>query len=194
MKAWIDRYDEADVILDGAPANVGVVAAACAIMVSSPSRRCLQSVRYLCPNRELLSEEVFREADLPHLTWRFPRLPLAVFAVGFRLAWFRGFSTNAESLSQATIRARMAAERMTELARQNGSVFLMGHGIMAILIARHLCAWGWSGPRRPINRNWQYSIYEAPAHLHFPLTLTPRQAPALPARLKKGEADVAQSG
>ncbi len=163
MKAWIDRYDRADVILDGAPADVGAIAAASAIMVSSPAHRCLQSARHLCPDREFLTEDVFREADLPHLPWRFPRLPLAVFAVGFRLAWFRGFSAHAESLPQATIRAHMAAERLTELARQNGSVFLMGHGIMTILIARHLRAWGWAGPRRPINGNWQYSIYHAPA-------------------------------
>lgn len=158
MADWIDRYERADVVLSDAPAGVRAIAADCGTVTSSPSRRCLQSARHLCPGRELLSEDIFREADLPYTAWRFPRLPFAVFAGGFRLAWFRGFSANSESLVEATARARAAADRQAGLARENGSVSLMGHGIMTILIARQLLAEGWTGPRRPVSRHWQYSV------------------------------------
>jgi len=162
MEAWIERYNQADVILEGVPAGTKETAAAAGIVVSSTSRRCLQSARHLDGDRTVLAEDIFCEADLPYLLWNYPRLPLAVFGIAFRLAWFCGFSANTESRAHATARARMAAERLIELASENGSVFLMGHGIMTILIAKHLLAWGWTGPRRPLDKHWQFSVYRAP--------------------------------
>lgn len=57
-------------------------------------------------------------------------------------------------------RAGVAADKLVELARQHGSVFLVGHGIMTMLIARKLRAWlGW--PKRPVNNFWSFGVYLA---------------------------------
>jgi hypothetical protein len=74
------------------------------------------------------TEEMLREVGLPHAFWGFPKLPLAIWAIVFRVAWFCGYSANSESLSMARIRARSAAERLIDLARDHQSVFVMGHG------------------------------------------------------------------
>jgi hypothetical protein len=111
-----------------------------------------------------LIEEVFCEADLPYGHWNIPKLPLSVWGVLFRLAWFCGYSSNVESLLRAEARALCAAKRLLALARKNGSVFLVGHGIMNMLIAKQLLAMGWSGPKRPVNKYWQFSVYHAPAY------------------------------
>lgn len=163
MREWIVHYDQADLTGDEAPAATLAAAADAALIVSSPLRRCRQSAQRLAPQRAVLSEEIFREADMPYPAWRYPRLPLAVFGVCFRLAWFCGFSRHAETLAEAQARAGAAAQRLIGLAEEHGSVFLMGHGVMTLLIARQLQAQGWTGPKRPANRHWQFSIYGAPA-------------------------------
>jgi broad specificity phosphatase PhoE len=163
MKDWIKIYNLADLLVGGIPSATLKKTTESGVIVVSTLRRCVQSAQQLAPNRAYLAEEVFCEAYLPHSDWLFPKLPLTVWGVVFRLAWFCGFSTNAEPFAQATVRARNATERLIELARENGSVFLVGHGILNMLVARQLLALGWEGPKRPGNKYWQFSIYHAPA-------------------------------
>ena len=61
------------------------------------------------------------------------------------------------------MRAHYAAGRLVTLAKKNGSVFLVGHGIMTMLIAKQLLSMGWVGPKRPVNKYWQFSVYYAQA-------------------------------
>ena len=163
MKEWICAYDQADVLLDGVPTDTMEVATASGIVVSSTLPRCVQSAQHLSQGRAFVTEKIFCEAGLPHPHWRFPKLPLSVWGVVFRLAWFSGFSGNTESFAQANSRAHTAAQRLIELAKENGSAFLVGHGIMTMLIAKHLLAMGWAGPKRPVNKYWQFSVYHAVA-------------------------------
>jgi len=165
MKDWIKIYNRADLLVGEIPSATLKKAAESAVIVGCPLRRCVQSAKQLAPNRAYLAEEVFCEADLPHTNWRFPKMHLSVWGVLFRLAWFCGFCTNAEPFAQATARARNAAERLIELARENGSVFLVGHGILNMLIARQLLALGWSGPKRPVSKYWRFRLYHAPANV-----------------------------
>ncbi len=161
MDEWIYAYNQADVILDGIPNDIVKIASTSGVIVASTLPRCIQSAQHLSPNRAFLTEGIFCEAGLPYPNWNFPKLPLPVWNAIFRLAWFRGFSANAESFTQATARAHTAAERLMELAKKFDSVFLVGHGIMAMLIAKHLLACGWSGPKRPVGKYWQCSVYRA---------------------------------
>lgn len=163
MKDSIRRYNEADILIENVPAETIAAARSCDVVVCSTSRRCIQSARYLSQGNAFLAEDIFRKADLPHPSWPFPRLPLAVYGVIFRLAWCLGFSANAESRAQASARARVAAERLIGLAKDNGSVFAMGHAFMTILIARHLSAAGWVGRKRPFNKYWRFSTYHGQA-------------------------------
>jgi broad specificity phosphatase PhoE len=163
MKDWIQLYDQADLLAEEMPPATLKKAAESGVIVSSTLRRCVQSAQQLTRNRAIPAEEVFCEAELPHPDWHFPRLPLWVWGALFRLAWFGGFFANSEPFAQTAVRARSAAERLVELARENGSVFLVGHGIMNMLIARKLLALGWAGPMRPAGKHWQFSVYHASA-------------------------------
>jgi len=158
----IQVYNSADVLTAQAPPQTLKKAAKCGAVASSTLRRCVQSAQRVAPCRTIVAEQLFCEAGLPHSEWRFPPLPLPVWFLIFRVAWSWGYSSNAEPLSAASARARTAAARLTELAQQHQSVFLVGHGIMTMLIARQLLLLGWRGPKRPANGYWRYSVY------HFP--------------------------
>jgi broad specificity phosphatase PhoE len=158
LAGWIRAYNDGGVFED-APTVVRAKAAQSGWTVSSPLLRCAESARALVPSRDISTEEVLREAGLPHSSWGFPRLPVAVWMGVFRAAWFYGYSANSESLIVAENRARIAAKSLITLAGEHQSVFVMGHGIMTALIARQLTHSGWSGPKRPAHGYWQFSVY-----------------------------------
>jgi broad specificity phosphatase PhoE len=162
IEQWRDAYNAADIFTPAAAPRVSIRALQSGVIVSSPLPRCVQSLRLLAPSRDIQTEELFREAGIPYAQWEFPRLPLSLWAVIFRIAWFCGYSSHSESVALATIRAGQAAQRLIDLARQHESVFLMGHGIMGALIAKHLICLGWLGPKRPANQYWQYGVYRFP--------------------------------
>lgn len=161
MEEWIRLYNHAGVVPDYVPLETVEAASTSGVVVTSTLRRSMQSAQYLLKNQLHLTEQVFCEAELPHPRWHLPRLPASAWVTLFRLAWFFGYSTNAESVRNATARARVAAERLIQLAKENDSVFLVGHGVMTALIAKHLLALGWVGPARPAHNYWQFSIYHA---------------------------------
>jgi broad specificity phosphatase PhoE len=155
---WVARYDAA-AIAGGEPPAAAVQSAAPALIVSSPTLRALESARRLAPDREIRTYELFREADLPHLSWRWPRLPPSLWVVLFRLAWLGGFSPRTESVSKATGRAGEAADKLIALARGADSVLLVGHGVMNSMIAKQLLARGARGPRFTGSRYWDITTY-----------------------------------
>lgn len=161
LSSWILAYDKAGVFVDDVPELVRAKALKCGWIVSSSLPRCVQSAEALAPSRLVSSEEVFCEAGLPHANWASPRLPASIWAGVFRAAWFLGYSANSESLESARIRARAGAMRLIDLAAEHESVFLVGHGIMATLIAKELARRGWKGPRRPAHGVWQFTVYRA---------------------------------
>jgi broad specificity phosphatase PhoE len=161
MRTWINDYDEA-LLVSGAPAAAQAIAASLAIIVSSTLPRSTQSAKCLAQGRAILTEDVFREVQLPHSLWGWPKLPASLWALVFRFSWFCGFSAGAESLQSARSRAAEAARRLMALARESGSVLLVGHGIMNMLIARQLLDCGAKGQKRPNSRYWQFTAYCVP--------------------------------
>lgn len=159
---WLRAYDAAEISAEEFPQHAATRAVTSRCIIASPLPRCVQSAYALAPTRDIGIEDVFREAELPHAMWKFPHLPLSVWTVLFRVAWFCGYSANSESHSTATNRAQRAAERLIDLAREHKSVFLMGHAVMTALIARQLVRAGWVGPKRPTHRYWQYCVYRPP--------------------------------
>ncbi|HEY6621225.1 MAG TPA: histidine phosphatase family protein [Steroidobacteraceae bacterium] len=156
---WIRGYDQSGVFIGSIPSASSEKAIRAAYIVSSPLPRSAQSAEALAPSRKITSQEVFREAGLPHARWNFPRLSASVWTLLFRVAWFWGYSANSESLSSASNRAQSAAMRLIELAEEHQSVFVMGHGIMTALIAKELVVKGWVGPNRPVHGYWQFRVY-----------------------------------
>jgi broad specificity phosphatase PhoE len=132
-------------------------------LVASPLRRSRDSARLLAPDRVPLIDSCFREAELPSAFRSGLRLRPEVWAMLARSAWFCGWSAGVESFKAARQRASKAASVLTAGAREFGAVVLVGHGLMNILIARHLRAAGWHGPRLPSPRHWTFGVYERAA-------------------------------
>lgn len=162
MPEWLQHYDQAGIVAEEVPPATLRLAAEARLLVSSPLPRCVQSAERLAQGRAFLSEALFCEAELPYPHWLYPKLPPLAWDALFRLAWFYGLTALARPRLETTLRAREAAQRLVELAREHDSVFLVGHGLMILLIARELLAIGWRGPRRPISGYWQCSLYRAP--------------------------------
>ena len=161
LGCWIEAFDPAGVDLVRVPRDTLKTAALCNVVVVSTLQRSVQSAAILAPSKVLVTEALLREAGMPHTQWPFPRLPVRAWLLFFRIAWFCGYAPNSESLPLASARAGVAAERLIDLARQHGSVFVVGHGIFTMLIAKQLLLKGWSGSKRPRNKYWGCCVYHA---------------------------------
>lgn len=159
MGDWLRHYDRAGVAPGAAPAATLAQAQAARLVASSTLPRSVQSAQQLVPEREVLCDPLFCEAELPCPPWASPRLPPLAWSAMFRLFWVYGFSLPTEPLPQTRWRAHQAARLLVDLARENGSVLLVGHGLMTVLIARELLALGWHGPKRPVGSYWHCSVY-----------------------------------
>jgi broad specificity phosphatase PhoE len=160
---WIAEFNDSGILSGQNPHATSLAAARCKVIVASSLRRSYQSAQLLASTQLVVTEEVTREAGMPYPKWWLPVLPIMVWLVIFRIAWYCGYSRNAESRSDAMMRAEVAADRLVAIAREHDSIFVVGHGIMMTLIARRLLQRGWSGPRRPANAYWGHSVYRSPS-------------------------------
>ncbi|MCQ4286551.1 histidine phosphatase family protein [Pseudomonas stutzeri] len=160
MKGWIANYNQADVIAHELPDGLGLLAEKTGVVVCSSLSRCVQSRGHLACDCRQEPDPLFAEAHLPYPDWSFPPMPSRLWRLLFRGAWFFGFARHTEPISESNRRASAAAERLIELAEAHGSVLLMGHGIMNILIARQLRKRGWAGPPNLVlKRYWEPCSY-----------------------------------
>lgn len=122
------------------------------LIVTSTLRRSIDTAGQLF-GRVDLTDQLFREAELPDL----PKLPLKLrpshWFVVARLYWLLGADRNCESQGLFRSRVAKAARRLDGLAREHGSVALIGHGILNRYVVRELLKLGYNGPRRP---PWRY--------------------------------------
>jgi broad specificity phosphatase PhoE len=145
---WIRSYNEAPLdVTYLPPASLRARVPAMGCIATSPLRRSRESAALLAPGRPLVCDALFVEAGSPHTTRLRLALPPALWTLLFRVAWFCGRSQDAESLREARRRAQSAAERLVELAREHGSVMLIGHGQLNRLISTALLRMGWHGSR-----------------------------------------------
>lgn len=159
MQQWIQAYDASGLVPQEFPSQTTEAARRAAVVVSSTSRRAVESVYSLIQEPPHVTDALFCEAGLPHTMAAFPRLPPQLWAAAFRLAWFAGYCGKAESLREAKARAQAAASRLAGFAENDGSVLLVGHGIMNHLIAQQLSEMGWQGARRTRSGYGQVTRY-----------------------------------
>ena len=160
LRRIILRYTESS--LDPAvkpSAKTYQLAQSCNAIVCSNLTRSIESARMLGHDEIHLVDPVFRESDLPHADWRFPRLSLYTWVITFRLLWLLGYANNGEAIKLAKQRALVASNILTSLAKEHDSVLLAGHGFMNRFIASHLRANGWRGPKDPGRQFWDYGVY-----------------------------------
>jgi broad specificity phosphatase PhoE len=127
---------------------------------TSPLRRSRESAALLAPGTTPLVDPDFRETELPSGFRSRVRLTPELWGLIARSAWFCGWSAGVETSTAARGRAAKAAALLTARAARDDVVALVGHGMMNILIARHLRAAGWRGPRLPSQKHWGFGVYE----------------------------------
>lgn len=130
------------------------------IVVCSHLLRSVESAKALGCSEMHVKDPLFRETAIPYFDSGFIPLPVSVWVVVLRLLWLFSFSRNGESLIDARVRAKQAAERLVELAEEHQNVLLIGHGLINHFIAKELQKMGWLGPSRPARGFWGYGIYE----------------------------------
>ncbi|HEV8151170.1 MAG TPA: histidine phosphatase family protein [Gemmatimonadales bacterium] len=134
--------------------------AASNVLVASPLRRSLESAAVLRPDAAPLVEPLVREVESPSAIPSGLRLPGKLWSILARFAWYAGWSPEVESHGEARRRAGEAAARLALLARAQGQILLIGHGIMNGLIGKQLHRTGWRGPRLQAYRHWGHAVYE----------------------------------
>ncbi|MGD8165537.1 histidine phosphatase family protein [Pantoea sp. FN0307] len=156
MAQWIASYDSA-LISDMPPQRCIDLAAQAEIIVASPLPRALGSLEKL-GLRATYTDAIFREVALPVLPLATPALPPTLWLSLLRLLWLCGYSGSVESFRHARQRARLAASQLISLSEQ-GTVLLVGHGIMNKLIARELRRQGWLAEKHASSRYWSSAVY-----------------------------------
>lgn len=154
---------EADAPLDPASrpgADLERLSQTAQCLVVSPLRRSRDSAQLLTPGTAAIIDPCFREAELPSAFRSGVRLRPQLWAGLARSAWFCGWSDGVESFTAARKRAVKAAALLTDRADSSGTVVLVGHGLMNILIARVLRAAAWRGPRFPSPQHWSFGVYD----------------------------------
>jgi broad specificity phosphatase PhoE len=160
MKNWVERYNAASVVASERPETLRRLAESAGVVVCSSLLRCIESRSHLGCDCDYEPDPVFAEAHLPYAGWSYPSLPSRIWRMSFRTAWFFGFASHTEPVSESRKRAGAAAEKLIALAEQHDTVLLMGHKVMNALIASQLRKRGWQGPAVPLLAGyWQPNRY-----------------------------------
>lgn len=137
MARWIEDYDYSKVS-DNPPLVLSQdISATQSIVVASPLPRALTSLKRLGIEPDII-DPLFREAPLPLFNFRGLKLLPLTWAFWLRILWLAGYSGVVESRSLTHRRSVAAANQLIDLAEKNGTVLLMGHGIMNRMIGSRL--------------------------------------------------------
>jgi len=159
MAQWCEEYNLSRVS-DLPPQRSLMIAKKANVIVTSILPRALSSLEKLGMQAHS-SDALYSEVDIPILPLTRLHLPPAIWLSLWRLMWFCGYSGSVESFKSATARARQAAKQLIRLSEQ-GTVLLVGHGIMNKMIARELRKQGWQGEKHASSRHWSTAIYNRP--------------------------------
>lgn len=156
---WVEEYNAAGIDPAFPPPESAIQnVKSCSFAVCSDLARSSESALALGIERAVC-DSMFRELDIPHAGWRYPKLSLVAWAVLFRLIWALGYSANSESINDGRIRARLCAERLAAMAAEHERVVFVGHGTLIWFISRRLKKMGWSGPKKPPREHWGFGVY-----------------------------------
>lgn len=162
MADWIAQYNLSDTGDDMPPGSSKLMASKASLIISSTLPRALSSLRAIGCEPDII-DNVFREADLPLIRIHGVKLPPTYWIVFFRIMWLCGISNRVESLRMTKKRAFKAANILiTHAEKSNGTVLLMGHGVMNRLIARELISLGCIKDCCQGRGHWNVSIYKLP--------------------------------
>jgi broad specificity phosphatase PhoE len=158
LGAWVRRYDECGINRDFPPPDaLRRLAAVAGCVVSSDVLRSVESAAWL--SERVARDPLLREAGLPDRISIPIRLQPGACVALARVAWWLNWNKSVETVADARARARHATHRLSELAREHGSVLVIGHGMFNRFIAKCLRENGWSGPRTLPHAHWSIARF-----------------------------------
>lgn len=157
---WVGHYNAAAIDPASPPTAEAIEQARqAAFVLCSTLPRSLTSAAALGIETPHGRDAAFRELEMPHADWRFPILPVGLWAVLFRLAWAVGYHRHAESFAAARARITTCANTLSQLAAEHGNVLFIGHGSLNWFIARALRQAGWRSSDSTPRQYWQYAVF-----------------------------------
>jgi len=157
LGAWVRRYNDSGIDRDLPPPDTLRQLAAASRVLASNLPRSIQSATWLSDRARI--EPDLREAGLPE-TIRIPmRLRPDACVVLARAMWWLNWSRPAETIADARERASHVTNRLCELAREHGSVLVVGHGMFNRFVAKCLRERGWHGPRTLPRGYWSVARF-----------------------------------
>lgn len=164
-RQWWALYETGGLKVGQSPPSWLVESAARAgALYASTRRRSIESARAVACEKSFSTDELFIEAPLPSPPLpEWFRLSPRWWGVVSRLWWWVfNYHDGQESRAQAEVRARAAAARLAQAAREGEDVVLIAHGFFNAMIGRALVAQGW---RRTLDQGFKYwsaRRFEAP--------------------------------
>jgi len=141
---WIKSYNQSTIDTQSKPCDalLSLIRREQVFIVSS-LKRSQDSSLILSGKPPDVINAVFCEFEMPYANVSSIRLAPASWAIVFRLAWFLGYSKNAESFKLARARVKEAGRVITAIHAASGDVVLVGHEFFNHFLAMHLCKLGW---------------------------------------------------
>ncbi|MCI0506755.1 MAG: hypothetical protein L0Z73_11695 [Gammaproteobacteria bacterium] len=128
-------------------------------VVASDLKRSIESASLLTSQSALIIDSKFREIEDSFITIPFIKLSQGTWSKIIILLWHAGIFELKKAIKDGKSRARYCAKKLAALAEEHGQVLFVGHGFINTYIARELILLGWSGPKKPGNRYWDYGVY-----------------------------------
>ncbi|MFN4023690.1 MAG: histidine phosphatase family protein [Hyphomonas sp.] len=157
---WWDRYEQGP-LADGqdAPQVLKDMVADADIVFASARLRAQQTADSAAPHKPAVYDPVFNEAPLPPPKLHGVRALPKTWNILARTAWLAGHALDGESVQQARVRARAAAEKLHGAAAE-GKVYLAAHGWFNRMLRPELRRLGWVCVRDGGDQYWSYRVYE----------------------------------
>lgn len=156
---WDNLYQPASLAPgQSAPEALVEAAAASHTVFASTLQRAIETAQAVAPERDLVIDPVFVEAELPPppMPGKFMAKTWGVFA---RCSWWMGQARGRESRVEAEARADAAVLRLIEAAAA-GPVVLCAHGWFNRMMRPHLRRRDWVCVRDGGDTYWSWRRYE----------------------------------
>ncbi|PHR59130.1 MAG: histidine phosphatase family protein [Robiginitomaculum sp.] len=162
-KYWWRLYDEAGLKpTQKAPKIIKTLAAQADLVIASTLPRAIETAEQACGGRVSRLEEVLVEAPLPPPNLGYFKFRPTTWGVVSRISWCLGFSGEGESRKEAKIRAKQAAQLLSDEAAGGKMIFVAAHGWFNRMIRPNLKQLGFEVVEDHGDLHWSYRRYERP--------------------------------
>jgi len=134
--SWVNKYNESGIKYIEVPDKKEH------LVYSSNLARSYETGKLL--GKKVIQDSIFREAEIPLLSFPAIHLKAKYWLIIARLLWFLGVRKNCESFFGAKKRAKQIADKIESILQNSGRLVLVGHGFINIFIKKEFLKRNWS--------------------------------------------------